>query len=155
MPLIPLKVTVNPTSSGNSWTPTGKSVSVSCGITAPSSWFLAHIRFCLCPPSVCFPSPVEVLQSNPAGLQNQIPWGFSVPLLDPQVGESFVAPGTLQQCKNFFGIIVLQFVGHLLGCSMVELMATSSKSTDAIPRASQVCCSPLYTWQATAHPCLD
>ena len=33
----------------------------------------------------------------------------------------------LQQCENFFGIIVLQFVGHLLGSSMVGLMATSSK----------------------------
>ena len=35
-----------------------------------------------------FPSPVEVLQSNPTGLQSQIPWGFSVPLPDPQVGKS-------------------------------------------------------------------
>ena len=33
-------------------------------------------------------------------------------------------------------------------------MATSSKRTDAIPRASQVCCSPLSPWQATVDPCL-
>ena len=32
-----------------------------------------------------------------------------------------------QQCENFFGIIVLQFVGRLLGSFMVGLMATSSK----------------------------
>ena len=33
--------------------------------------------------SLCSPSPVEVMYSNPAELQSQIPWGFSVPLLDP------------------------------------------------------------------------
>ena len=45
----------------DSWILTGKSGSVSCGITAPFSWILVHTRFCLCPPRVCFPSPVEVL----------------------------------------------------------------------------------------------
>ena len=36
----------------------GKSGLVSCGVTAPSSWVLVRTRFCLYPPSVCFPSPV-------------------------------------------------------------------------------------------------
>ena len=45
----------------DSWTLKGKSGSVSCGVTAPFSWVLVHIRFCLCPPRVCFPSPVQVL----------------------------------------------------------------------------------------------
>ena len=45
-------------SAGDSWTLTGKSGSVSFGVTAPFSWVLVHIRFCLCPPRVCFPSPV-------------------------------------------------------------------------------------------------
>ena len=39
----------------DSWTLTGKSRSVSCGITAPFSWVLIHTKFCLCPPRVCFP----------------------------------------------------------------------------------------------------
>ena len=41
-------------SAGNSWTLTGKSGSVSCGLTllSPGSWCT---RFCLCPPRVCFP----------------------------------------------------------------------------------------------------
>ena len=30
------------------------------------------------------PSSAEVLLSNPTGLQNQVPWGFPVPLLGPQ-----------------------------------------------------------------------
>ena len=42
-------------SAGDSWTLTGKSGSVSCGVTAPFSWVLMHTRFCLCPPRVYFP----------------------------------------------------------------------------------------------------
>ena len=49
------------TSAKDSWTLTGKSGSVSCGVTAPFSWVFMQTRFCLCPPRVCFPSPVEVL----------------------------------------------------------------------------------------------
>ena len=41
-----------------SWTLTGKSGSVSCGVTAPFSWVLVCRRFCLCHRRVCFPSPV-------------------------------------------------------------------------------------------------
>ena len=35
----------------DSWTLTGKSGSVSYGVTALFSWILVHTRFCLCPPS--------------------------------------------------------------------------------------------------------
>ena len=49
------------TSAGNSWTLMGMSGSFSCAVTAPFSWVLVHTRFCLCPPKVCFPSPVELL----------------------------------------------------------------------------------------------
>ena len=41
-------------SAKDSWTLTGKSGSVSCGVTTPFSWVLVHTRFCLCPPSVGF-----------------------------------------------------------------------------------------------------
>ena len=40
---------------------TGESGSVSCGDTAPFFWLLVCTRFCLFPPRVCFPRPVEVL----------------------------------------------------------------------------------------------
>ena len=43
------------TSARDSWTLTGKSGSVSCGVTAPFSRVLVHTRFCLCPPRVYFP----------------------------------------------------------------------------------------------------
>ena len=42
-------------SARDSWTLTGKSGSVSCGVTAPFSWVLVHTRFCLCPSRVYFP----------------------------------------------------------------------------------------------------
>ena len=42
-------------SAGDSWTLTGKSGSVSCGVSAPLSWVPVHTRFCLCPPRVCSP----------------------------------------------------------------------------------------------------
>ena len=42
------------TSTRDSWTLTGKSASVSCGVTAPFSWILVHTSFCLCSPIVCF-----------------------------------------------------------------------------------------------------
>ena len=49
--------------------------------------------------------------------------------------------GLLQLCKNFFVIIVLQFLDRLLGSSTVALMATSSKRTYATNCTSQVFCS--------------
>ena len=44
-------------SARDSWTLTGKSGSVPCGVPASFSWVLGHTRLCLCPPRVCFPSP--------------------------------------------------------------------------------------------------
>ena len=41
-------------SARDSRTATGMSGAVSCGVTAPFSWFLVH-RFLLCAPRVCFP----------------------------------------------------------------------------------------------------
>ena len=41
-------------STGDSWTLTGTSGSVSCGVTAPFSWVLVH-KVLLCPPRVYFP----------------------------------------------------------------------------------------------------
>ena len=45
---------LTPTSARDSWTLTGKSGSVSCGVTAPFSWVMVHTTFCLCPPRVYF-----------------------------------------------------------------------------------------------------
>ena len=45
-------------SARDSWTLLGNSGSVSYRITVSFFWVLVHTRFCLCPPRVCFPSPV-------------------------------------------------------------------------------------------------
>ena len=41
------QASANPASAGDSWTLRGKSGSVSCGVTAPFSWVLVRISFCL------------------------------------------------------------------------------------------------------------
>ena len=46
----------------------------------------------------------------------------------------------LQQCKNFFGIIVLQFVDHPPRGSVVGLMVPSFKRTHTSYYGSQDCC---------------
>ena len=56
------------TSARDSWTLTGKSGSVSCGVTAPFSWVLVHIRFCLCPRRVLFPQSCVNSGSSMVGL---------------------------------------------------------------------------------------
>ena len=78
---------------------------------------------------------------------------------DPQVGKSVVGPRTFQQFENFFGIIVLQFVGHLLSSSIVGLMTTSSKRTFTTHHAFQDCCClenphgrPLLTHASIGDP---
>ena len=110
-------------STGDSRALTGKSGSVSCGVTASFSWVLVCTEFCLCPPRVCF-----------SGGSQSFCWL-------PRLGYLLWALELLQQCKNFFGIIVPQFMDGLLGGSMVELMVTSSKRTYAIGPKPQVCCS--------------
>ena len=65
-----------------------------------------------------------------------------------------------QQCENFFGITVLQFVDHPPSSSIEWLMATFSKRTNATCRASQdFCCQspsphsgPLLTHASTGDP---
>ena len=45
----------------DSWTLTGMSSSVSCGVPASFSWVPVCTRLCVCPPRVCLPSPLELL----------------------------------------------------------------------------------------------
>ena len=52
------RTTLDHASTGDTRTFPRKLWSVSSGVTAPFSWVLVCTRFCLCPPRVCFPSPV-------------------------------------------------------------------------------------------------
>ena len=82
-------------STRDSRTITGKSGSVSCGVIAPFSPVLVQRRFC------CFPGGSQSFCQM------------------PRLGNLLWALEPLQQCKNFFAIIVLQFVCRLLSGSMV------------------------------------
>ena len=68
------------------------------------------------------PSPVEVLQSIPAGLQSSVLWGFLLPLLDPQVGKpdvglrTFTTVGRLLFLKNILFIYLFLSVLGLCCC---------------------------------------
>ena len=53
--------------------------------------------------------------------------GVLSPFARSQGWKSLVWPKLLQKWENFFGIIILQFVGHLLGGSIVELIVTLIK----------------------------
>ena len=63
------------TSTGDSWTLTGKSGAVSCGVTAPFSWVLVHTMFCLYPPKVCFPSLWKFCNQIPLTFKVKFPGG--------------------------------------------------------------------------------
>ena len=142
-------------SPGNSWTLTDKSGSTSCGVTAPFSWILVYLRFCLCPPRGWFSSPVEVPPSNLTGLQSQITWGFSVPLLDPQFWKSVLGP------------TIFAIVPELLWYSCFPVCGLSAQwlsggANDDLLREDlwHMLCLPglwqpesLYLWQATADVC--
>ena len=97
VPLTPQRPLQTHASTQDSWTLTGSLSRSLVGslLLSPGAYMLWFM-----PCRVCFPSPVEVLQSNPTGLQSQIPWGFSVPSLGPQVGKPVVCPRTLLSART-------------------------------------------------------
>ena len=105
-------------------------------------WVLVHTRFCLCPPRVSV-SPVlwKFCNQVPLVFKVKFPWDPQSLCWIPRLVNLLWDPELLQQCENFFVIIVLQFVGCLLCSSIVELMATSSKRTYATHHICQICCS--------------
>ena len=60
---------------------------------APGSWCTQGF-VCVLQESV-FPQSIGSSVINPADHQSQIPWLYSVPLPDPQIGKSLVWPRTL------------------------------------------------------------
>ena len=127
-------------SARDSQTLTGKHGSVSCGVILLSSgswctqvWFVLSMSL--------FPQSrgSSVIKSHWPSKLNSL-WVLSL-FARPLGQKSVMALEFLQQCMYFFGIIVPQFVGCLLGSYIVELMVNSSKSTYATCCASQICYS--------------
>ena len=128
-----------PETSGHSYASLAQSLE---RITVPFSWVLMLIRFCLCPPRVSV-SPVlwNFCNQIPLTFKVKFPAGSQALCQVPRLGNLLWALELLPQCKNSFGIIILQFVGRLLHGCVVELMATFFKKTYATCCASQDCCS--------------
>ena len=96
----------------------GSFVSVFCGVTVPFLWVLAHARFCLHPPRLesLFP-PVLWKSYNqiPLVFKAKFPSGSQYLCWIPKLRILMWGSEPSQLWENFFGIIVLQFVGHLTG----------------------------------------
>ena len=121
---------------GHSQTSLGQSL-VGSLLLSPRSWCTQGF-VCALWESV---SPVLCKFCNQIPLASKVIFpGGSQPLCQiPKLGNLLLVLEFSQQCENLFGIIVLQFVGRLLGGSMLGLMP--SKRADATHCMTQVCCS--------------
>ena len=107
------------TSTGDSWTFTGKSESVSCGVTAPFSWVLVHTRFCLYPPRVCFPVLCKFWQLYGGVNGNLLQEGLChtqvccthspCPCSSPLLTHTSTGDTQTQFCLNLWGLWVLGY----------------------------------------------
>ena len=95
------------TSTGDPPTLAGNFVSVSCEVTAPLLRVLVHAKFCLCPTGLESLFTLVLWKTY-----NQILLGFKARFPALCLCLTWRSESS-QQCKNFFGIIVLQSVGHL------------------------------------------
>ena len=80
-----------------------------------SLWVLVRAKFCLCPPRLesLFPSVLwEACDQTPLALKARFPRGSQALCRGPRPGSLMWGSEPSQQCENFFGIIVLQSVGH-------------------------------------------
>ena len=138
---------------GDSWTLTVNSGSVAYGVIvlSPGSWWTQGF-VCSLQESI---SPVlwKFCNQIPLVFKVKFPGGSQSLCQIPRLGNLWWALELLQQRENFFGIIVLQFVGRLLGDSVVGLLqdVTFSKRTCATHRASQVC----FIDYTKAFDCVD
>ena len=114
-------------SAGDSWTLTGTQDFV-CALQ--ESVFLVLWKFC---------------NQIPLAFKIKFPGGSQYLCQIPRLGNLLWALELSQQCKNFFGIIVLQFVGCLLGGSMLGLI-------HYLPGLLQP--EPLSPWQVAVELCL-
>ena len=96
------------------------------------------------------------LAQSPTHLQSQIPWGFSVPLLDPQVGKSVACPRTFftvreslwYNCSAICGLSARWLCGGANGDLFKEGLC-HRLGNPGLPQPE-----PLSLRQVTGDPCL-
>ena len=104
----------SPTSVGGPAMLADRSGPISYGIIAFFPWVLVHMRLYVFSKSgvPVSPSPVEVLQSNPSGLQSQILWVLlRTCCWTPRLGSLTWGSELSLLWDNFCGIIIFWFVG--------------------------------------------
>ena len=113
------------------------------GVTAPFSWALMCTRFCCAPEESLSPQSWGSSVMKSCQLSNSDSLGIPSPFTRSpgQTGSLLWGLEVLRQCENFFGMIVLQFVGRPPG---------SSSGANAVPfkRAYTTC----HASQAAAAP---
>ena len=94
------------------------------GVTAPFSWALMCTRFCCAPEESLSPQSCGSSVMKSCQLSNSDSLGIPSPFTRSpgQTGSLLWGLEVLLQCENFFGMIVLQFVGRPPGSSRVGLM---------------------------------
>ena len=99
-------------SSGNDPTVAGSFGSVSCGITTPFLWVFVCTKVSLCPPRRVSgsPSPVDIMKSCWSSRSDSL--GITSPFVGFPGWEAWCGVQNLHTVGKFFGVIVLQFVGH-------------------------------------------
>ena len=139
VPLILQQATVDPRLCGNSRTLTGKVwVSLLWGhrsfLLGPS---LHKVLFV--PSKSLFPQSCgsSVIKSHLSAKSNSLSNSQSLCQI-LRLGNLLWVLELSKQCENFFGLIVLQFVGYLLGGSMEGLLVTSSKRDYATGCVTQI-----------------
>ena len=75
------------TPAGGSWTHTGKSGSVSCGVTAPFFWVVVHTMFCLYPPKSVSPVLWQFCNQIPLASKVKFPGGSQFLCQIPRLGN--------------------------------------------------------------------
>ena len=98
-------------------------------LLGPCAHKVLFAPFCL--PRVCFPVLWNFCNQIPLAFKVKFPGSSQFLRWIPRLGNLLRALEFSQQCRNFFGIIVLQFVGCLPSGSVVGLTYCTS----------QVCCS--------------
>ena len=120
-------------------------------LLGPCAHKVLFAPFCL--PRVCFPVLWNFCNQIPLAFKVKFPGGSQFLCWIPRLGNLLWALEVLQQCENFFYIVVLQSVGHLVRGSMVELRSPPPRVLmphTAPPGLWQP--GPLSPWQITADP---
>ena len=148
-------------SARGSWTLTGKPGSVSGGVTAPFSWVLVCTQGFVCAlqesVSLVLCKFCNQILRRRTGLPSKIPWGFSVPLPDPQIGKSVVGPRNFLTVREFLwyncsavcAVSARQLCGGVIGDLLQEGLATHCVTQVCCTQSPWPCGRPLLTLTST------